>query len=232
MAFGIDDTFEYTELALDSWDATNAGGGSLQGSTADSSLIKYSWPQFYYTSKKPNVVGLKVLQAEIPNVFDTIGTLNNTFVYTILGTPYLITVDTGYPTGPALATEIQTLLDAITPGFLVTWDDVKLAFTFTCPVADAWSLTFPSRDSLYSTLGFVPGMSYSASGIGSTITSAIIANISGPYYLYVSSTRLGMLVNFNTADGAKIAGIGPQICRIPINVQKGAVIFYTDSGNY
>ena len=68
----LNPTYEYMELCLDSWDSSNSGGSAFEGSTSPVSQIQYSWPQFYFTSKKPVVAGMKVLSAEIPFVFDTV----------------------------------------------------------------------------------------------------------------------------------------------------------------
>lgn len=191
-------------------------------------MIKYSWPSYLYTSKKPDIAGIKVLSAEIPFVFDVINPGNNTFIYTTAGTPNTITIPSGTYTGTTLAAQLQTLISAITVGFTVTWSSTTLKFTFTYPLAAAWSLSFTNRNTAYSPMGFLPGSVNSATGVGSTVVSTIIAQVSGPYYLYVNSTTIGSLINFNLPDGSITGGIGPEICRIPINVQYGSVIFYND----
>jgi len=226
--YGLNQTFEYTELVLDSWDSGSAGGQFFEGSTSNTNLIQYSWPQYFFTSKKPQVAGLKVLQAEIPFVFDVVTTANNTFVYTTGGIPYTITIPVGTYTGPQLAAQLQTLFTAITAGFTVTWSTQQLKFTFTSPLASSWTLFFATRQTAYSVIGFLPGIVYSNSGIGSKIVSPIIAQVSGPYYLYVNSNKIGSLVNFNLPDQSPASGTGTEICRIPINVQFGSVIFYND----
>lgn len=223
--FGLNQTLEYVELCLDSWDCISRGGGQ------DAILGTYNWPQFHFSSRKLNVAALKVLQAEIPFVFDVITEFNNTFTYTAAGTPYTITIPKGTYTGPTLATQLQTLMAAVTVGFLVTWNSSTLKLTFTYPNASAWSLTFASRLTAYSPLGFTVG-TYSATGAGSKITSNSVSQVTGPYYLYINSNQIGSLVNFNLADGSITGGIGPEICRIPINVQYGSVIFYTDPCKY
>jgi hypothetical protein len=39
---------------------------------------------------------------------------------------------------------------------------------------------------------------------------------------------MGPLINFNLCDGSPDSVGTPQVARVPINVQKGSVIFYTD----
>lgn len=225
--FGLNQTFEYSEISFDSWDATSSGG-QLNPSTASD---KYSWPLFQYTSKHPNVAAIKILQAEIPFVWDVINLVNQTFIYTAAGTPFTITIPTGTYTGATLAAQLQTLISAITAGFTVTYSSTTLRFTFTQSAAIAWSLGFASRNTAYSPLGFLPATTYSATGIGSTIVSANVAQVSGPNYLYVNSRKIGSLINFNLTDGAPKGPAGPQIAKIPVNVPYGSVIFYNDPGN-
>ncbi len=225
---GIDPNLTYVELAVDSFDSTAAGGQFWKNTSSPSNELIFSWPKFYWTEKAPNVVAMKIISAEIPNVWDAISLGNNTFVYTAAGVPNTITVPVGNYTGAALAANIQASIAAISAGFTVTWDAATSSFTFTQALAIAWSLSFPSKATLYYILGFIAGSTNSASGAGSSITSTVIANITGPYYLYLNSRTLGPLINFNLTDGNANAAGGPQIARIPITVNKGSVIFYQD----
>lgn len=230
--FGVNQTFEYVELALDSWDATVAGGTMNTDITVNSALAKYSWPMYYFTSRDLNVAAIKVIQAEIPFVYDVINGTNNTFIYTSNSVPYTITIPKGTYTGPQLAAQLQTLFQVITPGFLVVWSNQTLKFTFTHPPATTWSLEFLTRHSPYSQMGFLPSefagnVVYSSVGANSIIVSETIAQVTGPYYLYVNSRKMGSLINFNLSDHSPRA-VGPQLCRIPVNVQYGSVIFYND----
>lgn len=225
----INENVEYLELCCDSFDASVAGGQFWKNSSSTPNEIVYSWPKFYWTEKSPDIIGFKVISAEIPNVWDTISLGNNTFVYTIGGVPTTITVPVGNYTGAALATNLQTQISAITAGMTVTFDSTLLQFVFTQTVsAVAWSLSFGSKATLYSVLGFIPGSVNAAVGVGSIVRSTIIANVSGPYYLYLNSRIMGPLINFNLTDGNDAAPGGPQIARIPVDVQKNSVIFYTD----
>lgn len=224
--YGLNNTFEYVELALDSYDAVSSGNTFFENSTSPTNQIKFSWPQFSYTTKKQNIAGFKVLQAEIPFVFDVITPANNTFIFND-GTDHLITIPVGTYTGPQLATELDLLITAVSAGFNVTWSSQTLKFTFVkAGPASTWSLSFPTENSPYSIMGFLAGSTVTVTG--STIVSPIIAQVSGPFYLYVNSATLGTFVNFNLTDGSKTRGVGPEVCRIPINVQYGSVIFYND----
>lgn len=223
----LNQTFEYIELCLDSWDASAAGGSAFEFSSSPTNQIQYSWPQFYFTQKNLVVAGMKIISAEIPFVFDTVTLANNTFTFTVAGVPSKITIPPGNYTGATLAAQLQTLLAAVSAGFVVSWSATTLRFTFTfAGAAVAWGFTFGSRATAYSLLGFLPTSTPSLIGPGS-FTSLTVASPTGPYYLYVNSRALGSLINFNLPDGAA-QGSGPELCRIPISSNFGELILYTD----
>jgi hypothetical protein len=215
--------YEYAELLCDSVAATSAGV---------SGALSNDWPLFNLSNTIANVAGIKVIEAEIPNIFDAIGPNNNTFIFNDNAINYTITIATGNYTGADLATALQTAMAAIRPGFTVTYNSTTWRFTFTQPAAVSWGLTFSTKYTLYSVLGFRVTF-YSASGAGSTITSPFVAQVSGPLYLSINSFKFGRDVNINRVDQL-IGSNTPQeissvICRVPVNVQKGAVIFYRDA---
>ena len=218
MSYGVSSDLQYTELLFDS--AGTTFSGQANSPTND-------WPFFYFTTKNFDMAAIKVLQMEIPNVFDTVNSVNQTFIYNN-GVNNLITIAVGNPTGAQLATALQTAISAISAGFTVTWDSATLKFTFTQALAISWSLVFPSKLTMYATLGFSVLETYTATGAASTIVSPNIAQITGPYYLNLNSRTAGPFIECNSTDGAPGGGINPTICRIPIDVNKGAVIFYKD----
>ena len=223
----MNQTFEYVELCLDSWDASAAGGSAFENSSSPVNQIKYSWPQYYFTQKNLVVAGFKVVTAEIPFVFDTVTNGNNTFIFTVDGVQTTITIPTGTYTGATLATQLQTLLAAVSGGFLVTWSSTTLRFTFTfAGGAVVWGFIFGSTSTAYSLLGFLPGSTNTQTGNGS-FSSSIVASPTGPYYLYLNSRSIGSLINFNLPDAA-VSGTGPELCRIPVNANFGELIAYTD----
>ena len=61
--YGINNSLEYTELVLDSPDASNAGASGFENSSAPANEIIYSWPEYYFTTKKFVVAGMKVISA-------------------------------------------------------------------------------------------------------------------------------------------------------------------------
>ena len=223
----LSQTFEYIELCLDSWDASASGGSAFEGSTSPANQVKYSWPQFYFTQKNLNVAAMKIISAEIPFVFDTVTTSNNTFIFTVNSVETTITIPTGTYTGASLATQLQTLLAAVSASFLVTWSSSTLRFTFTfAGGAVPWGFIFSSKRTAYSLLGFLPATTTTITGNGSII-SPTVGSPTGPYYLYVNSRTLGSLINFNLPDGAA-SGVGPELARIPVSCNFGELIQYTD----
>ena len=90
-------------------------------------------------------------------------------------------------------------------------------------------------------LGFAPGQINSAfngpyPGDSAASGTALIvapnaASLTGPNYLYVNSLKLGQLCNLYLPKGAVNLGggnAGPQIAKIPVNVQPGGVVFWSD----
>lgn len=222
----LNQTFEYSELALDSWDATTSANPLTHTSTD-----KYSWPFYYFTTKQDAVAGFKVISATIPNVFLTITEENNKFTFTASGTSYTITLPSIYYTTTTLASQLATLLNAVSSGFSVSYSSTTLKYTITSSSSLSWSIYFANRNTPAKYLGFLPETLYSASGTGSSIVSQIVARPLGPDYLYLNSQKLGPLINFNQADGGSFGGSGnPQVARIPINASYGNTIIYTDPG--
>jgi hypothetical protein len=225
----MDPNIEYLELAVDNWDSTAAGGQVWKNGPNLPEQLQFSWSKFYFTEKSPDIIAMKVISAEIPNVFDTISSGQNTFVFTLAGVPTTITIPAGIYTGATLATQLQTLIAAVSVGFLVTWSDITLRFTFTfAGGVFTWGFIFPAgRASAYGSMGFLPATTTTLFNNGS-IVSPTVASVTGPYYLYLNSRIMGPLINFNLAQGSPDGTGSPQIARVPINTNKGGVILYTD----
>lgn len=225
----MDPNIEYLELAIDNWDSTAAGGEVWQNGPGLPDQLQYSWPKFYWTQKSPDIIAFKLVSAEIPNVFDSITPGLNTFIFTSGGTQTTITIPPGIYTGTTLATQLQTLISAVSVGFLVTWSDITLRFTFTYAGGPfTWGFIFPSRASAYGAMGFLPNNVATTLFNNGSIVSPTVASPTGPYYLYLNSRTMGPLINFNLTDGSPDSTGTPQIARVPITVNKGGVIIYTD----
>jgi hypothetical protein len=226
----LSDTFEYFELACSNYDATVPGGQLWKGSTSPLNEIVYSWPKFYWNEKSPDIVGMKVLEMSFQNVWDTVNTINNSFIYTINGVPTTVTIPTGFYTGATMAAALQTALSSITAGFTVTVNATLQVFVFTQTIsALPWSFTFPNKQTLYFHMGFIPNSTVAAAGVGSSFISPLVANPDGPRYLYLNSRIMGPLINFNLTDGNVGSAGGPQIAKIPITGVKNGYFSYTDT---
>lgn len=223
----LNQTFEYIELCLDSWDSSASGSSTFEGSTSPSSQIQYSWPQFYFSQKNLVVAAMKIISAEIPFVYDTVTPVNNTFILTVNGVQTTITIPVGTYTGTSLAAAMQTAIAAVSVGFLVTWSTSTLRFSYTfAGGAVTWGFIFTSKQSAYSLMGFLPVSTNTQVGNG-TMLSSTVASPTGPYYLYLNSRSLGSLINFNLPDAAA-PGAGPEMARIPITENFGELIVYRD----
>lgn len=226
----LSDTFEYFELSCDNYDATVPGGQLWRGTSSPLNEIVYSWPKFYWNEKSPDIVGMKVLEMSFQNVWDTVNTINNSFIYTIGGVPSTITIPVGFYTGTTMAAALQTAISAITAGFTVTFNATLQVFVFTQTVsATPWSFTFSNKQTLYFHMGFIPNSIVSTSGVGSNFNSPLVASPEGPRYLYLNSRIMGPLINFNLTDGNIGSSGGPQIAKIPVTGVKNGYFSYTDS---
>jgi hypothetical protein len=203
--------YEYVELLCDS------SGATVSNSSVGTPT---SWPKFYFTEKNFRPAGIKIVSAEVPFIFDTISTSNNVITLND-GPSYTITITPGTYTGPALATEMQTLFNVASAGYTVVWSSDTFRFTFTGVAPFTITLPTVSADLQ---LGFKTGAW--ASGVGNILVSPYAAAPSGPFYLYLNSETVGPVVNAYIQDGEHRIN---QLCRIPINVQKGSVIFYADT---
>lgn len=213
---------QYQELLIDSSQAISA---ETSGYSAK------NWPRLLFEDQQLNPAGLKVVSAEIPFVFDTLLEESNRMLVTaiVLGVPitFPLYITPGNYTVDELIVEVLAQLNNLVAGWTMTWDDKTQKFTF----GHTSNFTFDFRPietlktSLYNFLGFEKNGVYTSSG--NTLTSANIANPSGPFYLYLNSRNLGQQVKAITPIGVTVDA-QVQICRIPINVQRGAVIFYTD----
>lgn len=203
--------FEYLELNCDSRGSSVSAGGTAAT----------TWPMFFFNNHSFNPAGIKVLEAEVPFVFDTISQKNNTFIVNWGAGDTVITLTPGTYDAEELRVEIQTRLNAAAAGWNVTYNPFNFKYTIT--YTGSWTLNFASKNTPAINMGFGLG---TLSSTANAITSANAASASGPLYLYVNSRTIGPGIRNMTQD--EDVNIN-QICRIPINVQKGSVIFYKDS---
>lgn len=246
--FGLADSLEYLEMQLDSYDAATSVAANVKPT---------DWPLFYLGKQLVNVAGMKIIEVEIPFSFYVFNQANNVFTISIpsqsiAGLPVVIPV--GNYTAESLATVLAQRLQAavlalvpLYPGiFTVTYSGGasvpstgKFTFTLANGGADEpWSMAFGSQGdngnfSPRLFLGFNSGVSPSTfvPGTGNVIQAQNVSQVTGPSYLYLNSRRLGSLANLYLPTGASNIGngtTGPQIAKIPVNVQPGGTIFWQD----
>ncbi len=212
---------QYQELLTDSSQA-------LLSQTSDFS--PKNWPRIVYEDRNLNPAGIKVISAEIPVVFDTLLEGSNRLKVTanVLGVDLTLPlyITPGNYNVDELISELTSQLNILSPGWVITWNDQVQKFTFSHPNPFTFDFTPIEnlKTSLYKFLGFEKDGIYSSSG---TLTSVNVANPSGPLYLYLNSKQLGQEINALVQDNNENSA-ATQICRIPINVQRGSVIFYSD----
>lgn len=216
--------FQYQELLIDS-DQTQL--------SQSSGYTSKNWPHLTFADRNLNPAALKVISAEVPVVFDTLLEGSNTFLVTaiLLGLPVIapIQITAGNYTVTELTDEIETQLNAVFPGWTITWNDMTQKFTFNHSAGD-FTFDFSPiggtlRTNLHKFLGFAKDSINTSSG--NTLVSSNVANPSGPFYLYLNSRLVGQdIKTLVQNNGDNVAET--QICRVPINAQRGGIIFYTD----
>lgn len=216
----------YNEVYLDSRDSVPS---NLQ-------YVNTDWPLFYFERPLQNVMGIKVLEAEIPASYHVINSLNNTFVLTepLVGSR-TVTIPPGTYTATTMATALASLLTTASTflgvrTYTVTFSTTTQKFTITTSF-DEFSLVFGSSTDPGITnprivIGMNPGVNSSTGGV---LVSPSTVQLSGPNYLYLCSDTLGINVN-SVLPTNYIAGggKGPQIAKIPITGMFNQIIFYSD----
>lgn len=213
---------EYTELYLDSRQSIAAVGNYAN---TDNAL-------FYFDFPIQNILYAKVIEAEIPVSYYTINSTNNTFTLTDTSSA-TITLTPGNYNSSTLATTLAASLTAGSPGgrtYTVTFNSTTQKFTIVVNTG-TFSLTFgSSTDKGLTNPRFFLGMNGGTnSSSGVTLVAPNTANITGDNYLYICSDILGGLIgtvlpNLSQTGGQK----GPQIAKIPVNVNPGEVVYYSD----
>lgn len=243
--YGLNDSLKYYEFQLDSLDSS---GSFVDGASST------DWPMFLLGGKTPltNIAAFKILEVQIPFSYYVFNTQNTSFnglganpgsQWTLVETGGVSTGVALYPVpaignyngGSALATALQTALNAVSSGYTVTFTTQTQKLSFTTVKAGVTSFTFtfglPTNSGNKNPrfyMGFPGGTSTST---GTTLVSPNVVLISGPNYLYVNSSTIGQLTNMYLPQGASNLGggnAGPQITKVPVNVSSGNVIFWQD----
>src|SRR6478735_11533871 len=231
-SFGINEDLYYIELSLDSRD----------GIATTSQYSNLNWPKFRFSRPIQDIAGIKVLSAVIPFSYYVINSNNNTFGLSesLVGSA-IVTIPVGNYNATTLAAALASALttaSVVTGGnltYTVTYSSLTGKFTITNNAlgANTFTLTFGVYGDGGITnprfvLGFNDGLIFS---VGHVIEAPNVAEISGPNYVYVNSEKLGQFSNvFLPADAINLNGgnIGPQLARVPMDVNPGDICFYED----
>ena len=244
-SFGISNTLEYFEMQFDSL---------ATAITPDSQSKTTDWPLFYLGRPLTNVAAIKVLEVQIPFSFYVFNNSNNKFLLSVAGicTNAVVTIPEGNYTTTTLANTLKTSLEAAmksqTPATNLQWTVTfggsgsepytgKFTFKVNTTVSAATSFTFgladdPGNLNPRLLLGFPAGITSAVLVSGSMTIVAPNANlVTGPNYVYLNSRKLGSLCNLYLPQGAANLGYGttgPQMAKIPVNVQPGGIIYWQD----
>lgn len=231
--FGISQEYTYVELELDSKD----------GSQTNNNSTSLNWPTFYMSRPIQDIVGMKVLSAEIPFSFYVFNSANNTFTLqeTGSGGTATVTIPEGNYTSSSLATAFGTALTTASAGltaktYTVAYSTLtqKFTITSTAVAGNTFTLTFGTSTDSGNTnprfyLGFPAGAT--ASNTTPSLTTPNIPQITGANYIYINSETLGQIQNCYLPQGASNLNngtSGPQLCRVPITSNPGGVSYYID----
>jgi len=238
MSFGgLDPKLRYYEFQLDSFAAD-------YGNSSSETVL--NWPIFQIGGKKAleNIAGVKILEVQIPFSWYIVNSYNN--VFTLLensGGNTIVTIPVGNYTSGTLTTALQLALRAAsfnTRLYVVSYNSTIGKFSIINGEATSSPFSFLFGNSVIGDnstspieiLGFNRGTVTSVFGsAANTLDAPNIANITGPNYLYVNSTKLGNLTDMylpKTADNSTNGNSGPEMAKVPIGVQPGGTILWTD----
>lgn len=176
---------------------------------------------------------------------------------TALQVRFTIIIPPGQYSATLLASTIQDLMNAVTTytasgsptPYTVTYNTITKKFTFdlnivtpSVPFVAQFQLVFVSAlpppfvlASANLLMGFekTTYTSVSVPGPGATnlqIQAPFVTQVTGPDYLFINSNKMGQTLKLHLPAGAFNEGqIGPQMAKVPINVNPGGVIFWQNS---
>jgi hypothetical protein len=226
---GIDGNYKYFEISCDSFFAARSNDGGLKENNA-----------LFDIRPIHNIVGLKILEVEIPFSFFTFTEKNNKFYLRESVTtgppinPVIAVIPVGNYTASEMLTVLANALDLASGNgweYLVEIDNATQRFIIwnqQFPTS-SFSLDFILEPSTAVYFGFKNGQVYQSQlgpdpDKGHGLQAPFVFNMSGPNYLYVNSTMLGTLVDmYRPSENA-----GPYLARIQNTVLPGEVIFWRD----
>lgn len=220
---GLNDVFVHNEFNMDS--------NSRDAGTNDN-------PRFVIAPILDNVLGVKLISAQIPFSYYVFNSRNNTFTLTSTGGgPFTVTIPVGNYTVTSLAVALAAAMNAVNPGgaYSVTYSATTGRFTITSGTGGySFTLTFtdpgllldegPGALSPRLWIGFPAGASTSTAG---SLTAPYVANVTGPTYLLVLAS-LGARIAKNVRVNGLNSEDPPVLAKIPVNVNPGGLILFND----
>jgi hypothetical protein len=222
---GVNDVYEYNEIHLDSV-ARDAG-------TNDE-------PVFVINPPFDNVLGIKLVSAQIPFTYYVFDDTNGSFQILPGADPAqarTVTLPPGNYTVTSISAPLTAALGAATGDtYSFIYSGATGRFTLRSTTGQVFALAFGSDagdDGVTNPrlwLGFAGGINPSdASG---NLVAPYTANITGPNYLYVT-TSFGGRISRNIRVNGGSTPEAPAIAKIPVTVNPYGLITYTDpSGSY
>lgn len=231
--FGLNENYDYWEIYLDSNDASLA---------YTNNFYYTDWPLFQFATPIPNLAAMKIIEVQIPFTWYTVNEYNYQFLLTEGATTVTVTLPVGNYNSTSLGTALATALSLVSPTiatYTVSFSGQNSVpntgkFTIINGNSTPFTLTFGGPDDLGSTNPrFVLGMAEATntSSLSGVLVAPRAANIAGPNYLYLNSRSIGTILKNVLPLGAEALGagsIGPQLAKIPVNVQPGGVIYWSD----
>lgn len=239
--WGLNNAYDYYEYVFDSSDTFNP---------AYQSHSVTDWPLFVFGRVAVDIAAIKVLEVQIPFSWYVFNDQINSFeLRENGGPPMTITFPPGNYNITSLLLVLKNALEAASAfTYVLTYSGTssttaqtgKITISNSDPGVTAFfSITFTNLDLPYY-LGFSvdnnafaqgnPQTAFTSSqGALPVLVSPGQANVTGPNYVYLNSNAFGNLVNLYLPVGPTTSGIlGPEIAKIPVNVQPGGVIFWQD----
>jgi hypothetical protein len=248
--YGLNDSLAYIELELDSRDALSSPFTIQQPPTFSTSVTEVvnttDWPQFVLSRPLANVAAIKILEVQIPFSYYVISQENSSFTLVELGASCAVVLPSGNYTATTLCTALATALTTASTTYgaskvyTVTYNTTSGRLSVVVTLAGTFQLVFGPDGNTGNTnprlwLGF--NQSQSSTGSFGAFPKTIVApnclKITGPDYLYINSSLLGPQTTIYLPGGAANLGsgsIGPQMAKIPVNVQPGGIITWQDPG--
>lgn len=223
---------EYLEFELDSKDAV----------ISLNAYSKLDWPKFQLGRRLQNIIGVKILEAQIPFTYYTFETGFNTFTVEGTGTNFSITVPEGNYSLTQLLPVLKTLLDAyynewswtVTVGAYNRKLTLVNTYTVPSPTVQLGNFKVYSDNPMMQQLLGIADSSASATlstqvGVVFTLNCPNAINLSGPNYLYCNSLAIGSQCDVFLPQGQVFNGnVTPTLAKIPVTVNSGGLIRWQD----